>query len=377
MASSTLPTVTAVVSTYNRCNYLSQSLDSLLAQTYPLTQLIVVNDGSTDATGEVAAKYGDRIEYYEQKNQGKAAAVNSVIPYIRGDYVWIFDDDDVALPDAVERHIQAFEARSRDDAFTYGTYLEGFNDSLGNIVPGRNRLAPTVDSDVFLVSLLTRCFLLTQAMLVPTSAIRAVNGFDSQLVRSQDYDLFIKLARRFKPIRVQGPLFILRVHDGQRGSEADRFGIEERAHRWHKYEKLIVQRLSNDLALNEYLPKSLQSEYLLEPQLARAHLQRFAICAIRGLWTEALPDLYESNRMYSGKSLSLEEKKICWDAMSEWLALEEIFNSESLMKTYRKAFSEISREISIPLLKGIYYTLRKEPRSSRWLAMMRGLIRAI
>jgi glycosyltransferase involved in cell wall biosynthesis len=373
MASSTLPTVTAVVSTYNRCNYLSQSLDSLLAQTYPLTQLIVVNDGSTDGTSEVCARYGNCIEYYEQANKGKAAAINSIIPYIRGDYVWIFDDDDIAFPDAIERHILSLGIKPNTDHFSYGTSLRGHSDSEGQIIASEDRKVPNVNKDNFLITLLMRCFLSTQAMLIPTESFRRIDGFDPNLIRSQDFDLFIKISRTLSPVWVDGPLFILRDHDGLRGSSTDRFTNSERELRWYRYDKAVISNACNYLQIQEFLPKSEANT----SNPSRAYLQRFAVRAVRGLWDEALPDLLEYNRLLNGMRLSSEERLICWDAMSEWLALEELFNSTTLMKTYRKAFSAISREISIPLLKGVYYSLRKNPHTLRWLALMSGLARAI
>jgi glycosyltransferase involved in cell wall biosynthesis len=371
------PTVTAVVSTFNRCQYLGECLDSLLGQTHPLHQIIVVDDGSTDATRDVLSRYRARIEAYSQPNRGKAAAINSIIPRIQGDYVWIFDDDDVALPDAVQRHLDALDHQVLDDAFTYGTCVEGREDPFGNIITERDRNVPVVPRDSFLTSLLTRCFLLTQAMLIPAAAIRAVGGLEPQLIRSQDYDLFIKIARICRPVRVDGPLFILRRHAGARGSLEDRFAHEDKAQRWHHYEKLIISRVCEELPLHDYLPRSLQGSSQSTSLLRHSYLQRFAIRAIRGLWAEALSDLFAANRLMGGDELSHQERQICWSSMSEWLALEELFASRELMRDYRAAFRTISRDLSAPLLKGIYYTLRRDASVRRAAYIVRSLLQSL
>ncbi len=99
------PTVAIIVPTFNRARYLPECLDSLLAQTFPATQIVVVNDGSTDDTAQVVRPYLNRIAYVEKENGGKSTALNLVMRGIQSDYVWIFDDDDVALPDALEIHV--------------------------------------------------------------------------------------------------------------------------------------------------------------------------------------------------------------------------------------------------------------------------------
>ena len=97
------PTVSVIVPTFNRARYLPECLESLLAQTFPPTQIVVVNDGSTDDTASAVKPYLDRIEYIEKENGGKSSALNLVLPNIRNDYVWIFDDDGDPCPAPVPR----------------------------------------------------------------------------------------------------------------------------------------------------------------------------------------------------------------------------------------------------------------------------------
>jgi len=97
--------VTAVIATCNRAHYLGEALDSVLRQTMPPAQVIVVNDGSTDATEAVLGRYGERIEVINQENGGKSRALNRAMAKVRGEYLWIFDDDDIAVPQSLERHL--------------------------------------------------------------------------------------------------------------------------------------------------------------------------------------------------------------------------------------------------------------------------------
>src|SRR5262245_32986849 len=110
--------VTAVVPTFDRAALLVESVGSLLAQGRPPDRIVVVNDGSTDATVESLARFGERIDLVSKANGGKSSAINLVLPQLREGLVWIFDDDDVALPDALERHLEVF-ARHPETDFTY------------------------------------------------------------------------------------------------------------------------------------------------------------------------------------------------------------------------------------------------------------------
>jgi len=89
------PLVSIVVPTYNRGGVISQTLDSALAQSYPRTEIIVVDDGSTDATADAVAPYLGRVKYIRQANQGLAAARNTGHTASRGDYIAWLDSDDL------------------------------------------------------------------------------------------------------------------------------------------------------------------------------------------------------------------------------------------------------------------------------------------
>ena len=98
-----MTSVTVIIPTYNRAHLLRQALDSIFRQTLTPSQVIVTDDGSTDDTREALRGYYDRIEYLPQAhNRGKAAALNAALPRVRGELVWIFDDDDVALPHSLD-----------------------------------------------------------------------------------------------------------------------------------------------------------------------------------------------------------------------------------------------------------------------------------
>src|SRR5512145_295142 len=92
---------------YNAEVYIRQSIDSVLAQTYPNWELVIVDDGSTDRTGEIASEYGDpRIRVFRQENGGEAAARNTALKNIQGEFLAFLDADDLYLPDHLEVSVE-------------------------------------------------------------------------------------------------------------------------------------------------------------------------------------------------------------------------------------------------------------------------------
>lgn len=96
------PLVSIVICTYNRADMLKEAMPAILAQHYEPVEIIIVDDGSTDHTREVAAGYGDRIRYYRQANKGLAAARTLACQRLaRGEYIAFQDDDDEMPPDRI------------------------------------------------------------------------------------------------------------------------------------------------------------------------------------------------------------------------------------------------------------------------------------
>jgi glycosyltransferase involved in cell wall biosynthesis len=96
------PLVTVVIPAYNQGQYLAEAVRSVLAQTLQPVEIIVVDDGSTDATSEVAATFSDRIVYIRQTNQGLAAARNTGIKAAQADLIKLLDSDDALYPTSLQ-----------------------------------------------------------------------------------------------------------------------------------------------------------------------------------------------------------------------------------------------------------------------------------
>ena len=121
--------VTVIIGAYNADRYLGEAIDSVLAQTHQDVELIVVDDGSTDRTAEVAESYGSRVRCIRQENGGMAASRNRAIPEAHGTYLAFLDADDRFPPDKLRRQLAVFEADPELD-IVYGHVSEFLSPDL-------------------------------------------------------------------------------------------------------------------------------------------------------------------------------------------------------------------------------------------------------
>jgi len=123
------PSISVVVPACNRAALIGETLRSLLAQTAPACEVIVVDDGSTDETAAVAASFGPPVRVIRRPNGGPAAARNTGLQAASGEYIHFFDSDDLAAPNKHEVQRRALEESGADIAF--GPWLQG------HLFPGR------------------------------------------------------------------------------------------------------------------------------------------------------------------------------------------------------------------------------------------------
>jgi glycosyltransferase involved in cell wall biosynthesis len=281
--------VTVIIPTYNRANYLPEAISSILAQTLPPSQVIVVDDGSSDNTREVVTEFGQRIEYLVKPNGGKSSALNFALPHATGEFIWIFDDDDIAEPDALERLVHALQ-QHEDCGFAYGEYdLFTVNES-GNI--SRTAVnSPTVDPEVLYLVLMERSFILQGALLVRKACYDEVGQFDEANPRSEDLDMMLRLARRYRGIKAPGVMFHQRQHLGVRGPKAAPLSADRMIEGWLKSDEKMFLQIYRTHNLADFLPKSILRHELTQEETITALMQRACIMARKGIWSCAAQDL--------------------------------------------------------------------------------------
>lgn len=191
------PLVSVIIPCYNQAHFLSEALESVLDQGYSRIEIFVIDDGSTDNTRQIAERYPE-VQYRRQANQGAAAARNTGIAESRGDLLVFLDADDRLFAWAVETGVKALGG-DRMIACTIG--------ACRDMGPGGEALAAPdqllVHRDHYL-ALLRSCFILSgSSVLFSRWCLEAVGGFEESYPAGDDYDLYLRIARRF-PIRCHG-----------------------------------------------------------------------------------------------------------------------------------------------------------------------------
>lgn len=201
-----MPKVSVIIPTYNYGRYLIEAVESVLNQTYKDFELIVVDDGSTDNTREVLKPYLHRLRYMYQENQGISAARNRGFQESTGEYIAYLDADDVWLPEKLAKQIPLLD-EDPSLGFVCGATHE--MDQDGKIFHLRNK--PRRSEDTF-ESLFRKNFIPTLTVVIRRSCLETVGGFDTSLPLSQDYDMWLRLAKRYKFVYWNIPLAKYRVH---------------------------------------------------------------------------------------------------------------------------------------------------------------------
>jgi glycosyltransferase involved in cell wall biosynthesis len=199
--------VSVVIPCYNQAHFLEEAIESVLAQSYPHFEIVVVDDGSTDNTSEVAARY-PKVRCVRQDNQGLSAARNAGMRYSRGEYLVFLDADDRLLPKALKAGLECF-ASHPECAFVCGhhRYIRADGSVLSQWSP------PYIDGDYY-EALLRRNFIAMHATVMYRRAVlKAIGGFNETLSACEDHELYLRIARRF-PVHYHAKLVAeYRRHD--------------------------------------------------------------------------------------------------------------------------------------------------------------------
>jgi glycosyltransferase involved in cell wall biosynthesis len=188
-------TISTIIPSYNYARFVREAIDSAVGQTYAPDEVIVVDDGSTDATAEVLASYGERIRVIRQQNQGVARARNAGIAAARGEYVAFLDADDVWHPRKLELQIARFEADPSLGLVHCG--IEMFDAGGNTIDLFREGKEGDVAADLLRLEPGTIAMTGSNIM-VPKRVAEELGGFDPSLPPSEDWDFCYRVARRYR-----------------------------------------------------------------------------------------------------------------------------------------------------------------------------------
>lgn len=187
-------TVAVIIPTYNQSSFLGEAIQSVLAQTRPADEVIVVDDGSTDSTEAIVETFGSRVRAIRQRNSGVAAARNNGVRSSSSDYLAFLDSDDVWLPRKLEVQINCFQ--SRPDLGLVHCGVEDI-DEQGRKLRERLDGVEGAIADSLLEFNGTSILGGGSGAMMPRNVFDKVQGFDERLSTSADWDLYYRIARRY------------------------------------------------------------------------------------------------------------------------------------------------------------------------------------
>ncbi len=242
------PLVSVVIPCYNGAEFLPEAIDSVLAQSYPSVEIIVVNDGSTDDTARVLDRYADRVTALHQPNGGLASARNRGLRSAKGDFIALFDADDVCQPDRLAAQVacmlqlpdvvlccsdfSAFAGEQLLEVSHIATYYRIVGATAGGpagLYANRQMLdiglapwpksglqAPiTVLSGQVYESLMWGNFIHPPTVMARRSAIEIAGEFDEGIANGTDYDWLMRMCRLGPAAYLDRPLLKYRYSEAQ------------------------------------------------------------------------------------------------------------------------------------------------------------------
>lgn len=217
------PLVSVVVPTYNYARFIGETLENLRAQTYGNWECVVVDDGSTDDTAEVVARFAEReprVRYVRQENQRQSVAKNTGLDATTGEYVQFLDADDFIEPLKFERQVEFMETHADADIVYGGVrffHTERPGERLHAMFGENKPWMPEVSGSgrEILLPLLKQNIMVINAPLLRRSVVEDVGPFDPQLPPVEDWEYWIRCAlagKRFEFRDFEGTLALVRSH---------------------------------------------------------------------------------------------------------------------------------------------------------------------
>lgn len=258
-------TISAVIPSYNRENTIKRCIDSILNQSYPVFEIIVVDDGSTDQTlNIIKTEYGDVVRIIRQNHKGAQAARNVGIRAAKGQYIAFLDSDDEWLPNKLE--LQVRELHKDKDVVICGdgyiqrdwnenvpiVYRKNINDDKGVKKGSKKILRMNGKSGTVYRAILRESFCLFSLLLTSKESLLEIGLLDENVPSFQEWDTAIQLAKVRRFSYIQKPMFIYHLHDGETISKSTRKEIDGLEYICQKYKYEILNQLGNQGMVEKY-----------------------------------------------------------------------------------------------------------------------------
>jgi len=218
--------ISVIIPTYNRASVLPRAIDSVLNQTRPADEIIIVDDGSTDATPDLMKQYEmSGIRYLKKQNGGVSSARNLGLRSASGEFVACLDSDDEWLPEMLERTLPLFEKYpSADVVFTDACWMDTQHiiepemnwgprrQAFGELLGIQHGFIGCIDRRTFRLASFYLCLMLQSAVIFRASLFKKVGLYNESFRVSEDYELWLRLSRVCDVCYLDQPLVKNYIH---------------------------------------------------------------------------------------------------------------------------------------------------------------------
>ena len=212
------PLVSVIIPAYNVANFIKNTLDSVLNQTFEDFEIIVINDGSPDTAelDDQIRPYAGLITYLKQPNGGAGAARNAGIRAAQGEFVAFLDGDDVWSPNFLAAQLELLNGNGGYDL----VYANATNFTDAGLSRTTNMDMNPSEGEVTVESLISaECNVITSSVLARRNVVLSVGGFDQRFRNSQDFDLWLRLAKHGARFTYQKRVLVYRrIYEGSLAS---------------------------------------------------------------------------------------------------------------------------------------------------------------
>jgi glycosyltransferase involved in cell wall biosynthesis len=207
------PLVSVVMTVYNYENFVQDSIKSILSQSFSDFEFIIVDDASTDKTAEVVDSFKDsRIRYIRNSsNIGQTKSLNKAIQLSQGKYIARIDADDMAFPERLKLQVEFMERNPK--VAVVGTWLQSVDENKVLIRESRYPLLPDL-ARLLLLNLLNWPCLTHPTVMIRKAVFDKIGLYDESYYISQDYDLWLRIARNYPVRNIPRILLVYREHCG-------------------------------------------------------------------------------------------------------------------------------------------------------------------
>ena len=320
MSQSQHPKVTVFIPVFNREKYVGDAIESILGQSFPDFEILLVDDGSTDQSVEIIRSYTDsRIRLVcHEKNFGIPKTRNKGVECARGEYIAMLDSDDRAYPNRLEKQVAFLDANP--DYAQVGSWCQ-MMDEQGQPLKTIKR-QPVHPDDVH-AQFLFRCAISNRSIMARTAILQEY-GYRNDYPRCQDYELHVRLAKRFKMGNIPECLVYGRIHPQQITGQTPDLGDA-------KKQEIISNQL-HELGMDFSVTD-------LNPHLMLSRMRKFHFTPSMDYlewakeWLEGLQRANQQSRRYAEPAFSraLSDKwfQACWTARKKlgWAIWRHFFSS--------------------------------------------------